>query len=522
LNPKEDDSSVEGIVGTSSINDILAGELPKGSTTALIGAPGTGTTVFCVQIAVNVLNRGGRVIFTLYDYHPVLLHKYFNFAGFDIQKSIDSGMLVIIDGYQLLCNSMGISKAYDIEHLRPVTSDECIDVFKKEASSRYPLKDSVPHTHITDSFTALAPFIDVRVANELVIDGCERIRAAGNASLIVAHEGVLEGNLVQALTRSVDGIIRLKMKWTSRGPTRELFVEKMPFAPTGSLSMEYEITGKGIETKPGILRERSKTTHSLDQSSEVATRTRLALPKTERTPTGVSGLDFILEGGFPKGTFICLKGDVGTGTSTFCTQFTWSNLLAGEKVAYYCADQTPDMVIRRFKSFGWNVEPYLDKELVLIDVFHFLTRDLRSSEKGSKGISARRRILDSFMKTESERIGSLLGEAKVLPVIIDSFTALAPYLDLKSSYVLARMVADSARENNETFLAVVRSSVVEANLLHACLGTTDAVIELENVWVRRKLMRRIRIDKMAFTSIPSRQIEYEITTQGIRLVPQNR
>jgi KaiC/GvpD/RAD55 family RecA-like ATPase len=360
------------------------------------------------------------------------------------------------------------------------------------------------------------------VANELVIDGCERIRAAGNASLIVAHEGVLEGNLVQALTRSVDGIIRLKMKWTSRGPTRELFVEKMPFAPTGSLSMEYEITGKGIETKPGILRERSKTTHSLDQSSEVATRTRLALPKTERTPTGVSGLDFILEGGFPKGTFICLKGDVGTGTSTFCTQFTWSNLLAGEKVAYYCADQTPDMVIRRFKSFGWNVEPYLDKELVLIDVFHFLTRDLRSSEKGSKGISARRRILDSFMKTESERIGSLLGEAKVLPVIIDSFTALAPYLDLKSSYVLARMVADSARENNETFLAVVRSSVVEANLLHACLGTTDAVIELENVWVRRKLMRRIRIDKMAFTSIPSRQIEYEITTQGIRLVPQNR
>ena len=105
-----------------------------------------------------------------------------------------------------------------------------------------------------------------------------------------------------------------------------------------------------------------------------------------------------------------------------------------------------------------------------------------------------------------------------LTVIVDSFTSLAPYLDLKSSYVLARLNAASARQRDAIYLAVVRSGVVEANLFYACLGTSDGLIDLKNVWSRRSLVRRMRIEKMAFTSIPSQPLGYEITGEGIKLV----
>ena len=42
---------------------------------------------------------------------------------------------------------------------------------------------------------------------------------------------------------------------------------------------------------------------------------------TERVPTGVHGLDKLIEGGFPKGRSILVTGEPGTGKSIFCLQF---------------------------------------------------------------------------------------------------------------------------------------------------------------------------------------------------------
>jgi hypothetical protein len=83
------------------------------------------------------------------------------------------------------------------------------------------------------------------------------------------------------------------------------------------------------------------------------------------------------------------------------------------------------------------------------------------------------------------------------------------------------MVADSARRRDEIFLAVVRTGVVEANLYYACLGTADALIDMRNIWAQRRLLRRMRIDKMAFTCTPTKPFDYDITGDGIKLVSNN-
>jgi KaiC/GvpD/RAD55 family RecA-like ATPase len=516
--------------GNPVLEGILNGELPGISSIALIGAPGTGTSIMATQHVVSALSRGKRVIFVLLDYVPQLAEKYFRLLGFNAEPFLLDGRLQIVDAYRLLRNTMGISTMTDIGNLRPIALEEISQAIQTGLMSRIADNEEEPSSLVVDSFTSLSPFIDVHTLYELLADGFARIRKGRHPSLVVAHEGVLESNFLQTLTRFVDGVIRLKMQRSSPGFTRELFIEKMRLTNVETPSMDFTITDRGINLNYESAQSSATAPRHLSspQSSQAKSPSS---SKYERTSTGIPALDTILGGGFPRGTFICVEGDVGTGTSTFCAQFAWSRLLSGGRVAYYCIDEPPDMVINQFQSFGWDITPYVErKDIIISDGYDLFRVGRIASLKGTKEPDAIRRLIGEFMKEEDKKWSTSPSRGSPLVAVIDSFTTMAPYLDLKTAYVLARIVADNARIEEETYLTVVRSGSVEANLLYACLGTADGIIALENNWTRgrpgssgkRRLVRRIRIDKMAFTSTPANSIEYEITSKGIRLVSTNQ
>jgi circadian clock protein KaiC len=47
----------------------------------------------------------------------------------------------------------------------------------------------------------------------------------------------------------------------------------------------------------------------------------------ERAPSGIYGLDEVIEGGFPRGSLIIVTGNPGTGKTVFSAQFSlsWSS-----------------------------------------------------------------------------------------------------------------------------------------------------------------------------------------------------
>ena len=47
----------------------------------------------------------------------------------------------------------------------------------------------------------------------------------------------------------------------------------------------------------------------------------------ERVPTGVYGLDTLMEGGIPKGRTVLVTGACGTGKSIFCTQYLYQGAI---------------------------------------------------------------------------------------------------------------------------------------------------------------------------------------------------
>ena len=88
--------------------------------------------------------------------------------------------------------------------------------------------------------------------------------------------------------------------------------------------------------------------------------------QTERVPTGIVGLDPLLEGGFPKGRSILITGEPGTGKTIFALQFLHEGIKRGEKGAFVTADESPMDVIEQAASLGWDFERYMQNQQLAI------------------------------------------------------------------------------------------------------------------------------------------------------------
>lgn len=86
----------------------------------------------------------------------------------------------------------------------------------------------------------------------------------------------------------------------------------------------------------------------------------------ERIPSGIPGLDRLMEGGFLKGSTILVSGGAGTGKTIFCSQFILEGLKRGEICMFITLEERPEDIIGDVKRFGWDFEKYVqDKKLIL-------------------------------------------------------------------------------------------------------------------------------------------------------------
>jgi len=88
--------------------------------------------------------------------------------------------------------------------------------------------------------------------------------------------------------------------------------------------------------------------------------------KEKRIPTGIFGLDQILEGGFRDKTAVVIVGASGTGKSTFAMQFLMHGIKHGEQGLYVTMEENPDQIIREADLLGFDMENHYEKELFFI------------------------------------------------------------------------------------------------------------------------------------------------------------
>lgn len=151
----------------------------------------------------------------------------------------------------------------------------------------------------------------------------------------------------------------------------------------------------------------------------------------ERLSTGVRELDMMVEGGIPKGFFVALTGEPGTGKTVLCLHFTDQGLKEGDGCIYVTTEESGESILRQADQFGMNLRKGLGKELIMIDAL-----------MGEGDWSLRHLELDELIEKVVEAKKALgYGRARL---IIDSMSAFwldRPVMARRYSYYVKKVLS---------------------------------------------------------------------------------
>src|SRR4030042_6248326 len=87
-----------------------------------------------------------------------------------------------------------------------------------------------------------------------------------------------------------------------------------------------------------------------------------------RVPSGIPGLDSLIEGGIPSNTTIALRAEPSNHVEYFLQQFISEGLKMGSPAVYCCLTRPPSTLIRRLGLQGVDVLEYLaNDQLITLD-----------------------------------------------------------------------------------------------------------------------------------------------------------
>jgi KaiC/GvpD/RAD55 family RecA-like ATPase len=233
--------------GIDRLDEILAGGFPRPSVTALIGAPGCGTTSFCKRFVASSLKAGRRVLLVCAD-EPTqhYLRNFDSIESFDTSRFIEEKKLFTLDAYEAFTSSLGI---HDYTNLQ-FRETSILDTVLPLTNNRIRDEAGPPYDGfniVIDSITALAPFIGLRDVYQAILETQKLARECNHIFLFTGHDGALEGNFVQALRKHVDGVITMRMHWVRTRLVREMIIEKMGFTEIKQPVIPFRIGEDGIE-----------------------------------------------------------------------------------------------------------------------------------------------------------------------------------------------------------------------------------------------------------------------------------
>lgn len=151
-----------------------------------------------------------------------------------------------------------------------------------------------------------------------------------------------------------------------------------------------------------------------------------------RVPSGITGLDELIEGGFLEGANILVSGGFGTGKTIFATQFIYKGAEQYKEPGIYITmEEGATNLWWNMRSFRWNFTKYEQEGLIKV----YRVGLIDPQEFGKR------------FKEETERIKKMVDEMDAKRLVIDSTTAFAMWMGPESQirYSLFKL-ADELKE----------------------------------------------------------------------------
>ncbi|VVB52462.1 Circadian clock protein kinase KaiC [uncultured archaeon] len=228
----------------------------------------------------------------------------------------------------------------------------------------------------------------------------------------------------------------------------------------------------------------------------------------DRVPTGIHGLDEVIQGGFPKGDTILLTGTPGTGKTTFALQYLVEGAVRhGERGVYITLEKSIDRLEARVHPFGWDLKRLeKEKKIMILDPvikteFGEDPVEWLQSKEVQKKINAfapQRVALDSLtqlLQYTREKGGIRRG----IKTIMDSYQ-----LDATALFIHERQYGgiDNVEYTPEEYIA-------------------DGIVYMQLIREADEYHRGLTVLKMRGTSHTLRILPYIIEKDGIRVKPSS-
>jgi len=236
-----------------------------------------------------------------------------------------------------------------------------------------------------------------------------------------------------------------------------------------------------------------------------------------RIPTGIKGLDELIQGGFPANTINLVSGPAGSAKSLFCEHFIYNGAEEHDETGIYLTlEENRENILRAMNGYGMDFEKY-EKEgkILLLDMSAIRKEAKTESETSIVGFAALRDMLDNMIR---------LSNAKRLAV--DSLTAMGFYYQAGNQDLFRPELfrfANFLKEKNLTTI-VISESLERGELtrfgIEQFIADSFIVMELEKV--KGELRRTLTVRKMRFTRHDTAIHPLLITDSGIEISPKSK
>lgn len=234
----------------------------------------------------------------------------------------------------------------------------------------------------------------------------------------------------------------------------------------------------------------------------------------KRLPTGIAGLDPLIEGGFLEGKSYLVTGEAGTGKSIFCMQFVLKGLVDGEKAVYVAVDEKPADILEEAASLGWDLLKYVEqKSLLILDASPYFSARMGAGKDREVDVQKTVADLASYVK----RMGATR-------VVIDPVGPL----------IVSRDSGMRSQEHVRTLVHSLQDNLGTTNLLTSYPSPGSGgrvepgfeeflvagVVILSLVRAQNRLVRTLLVRKMRGTAVELVEHQFTITKEkGIVLKP---
>jgi circadian clock protein KaiC len=219
----------------------------------------------------------------------------------------------------------------------------------------------------------------------------------------------------------------------------------------------------------------------------------------DRAPIGIPGLDEMLEGGLPVPSLILVAGDVGSGKTTFCSQFLFKGAQLGERgLCFLTLGGSPECVFKFIATFDFADSKYFGKDIVFADLEVVLERPTNADE-----------VL-KIIEFEMERHHPRRVVIDCLSVVEDLFSENYRRFLLRLSHLI---------KDYKAVALVTGDSIPGRPYPVEIAQVADGVILLQNAEVNLLRRRSIEILKMSGTAHHLGKYALDISSKGLTVYP---